>query len=66
MGRKCLFAFGVALVVLAPLTAADKDEGKLDPAKLVGTWTYVSAVEDGKKKTADDFFAKFVEVAKSA
>ena len=55
---------GVAVLVLSPLTAADKDEGKLDPAKLVGTWSYVSGEEDGKKKTADDLKGGTVEITK--
>ena len=64
MRRKCLFALGVAVFVLAPLAAADKDDAKLDPAKLVGTWTYVSGEEDGKKKTADDLKMGTVEITK--
>ncbi len=55
MRRNGLVVLGVALLALAPLSAADKDkdkdkeEGKLDPAKLVGTWAYVSGERDGKK-----------------
>jgi uncharacterized protein (TIGR03067 family) len=64
MRGKCLFALGVAVVVLAPLTAADKDDAKLDPTKLIGTWSYVSGEEDGKKKTADDLKNGFVEITK--
>jgi len=64
MFAKCLLTLGLAAFVLAPLTAADKDEAKFDPAKLVGTWTYVSAVEDGKKKTADDLKMGTVEITK--
>jgi len=66
MRRKCLFALGLAVLVLAPVTAADKDkdDGKLDPAKLIGTWTYVSGEEDGKKKTADDLKGGTVEITK--
>ena len=54
MRRKVLLAVGLAIFVLAPVTAADKDDGKLDPAKLVGTWTYVSGEQNGKKRTADE------------
>jgi uncharacterized protein (TIGR03067 family) len=70
MRTKCLLALGVVALVLSALTAADKDtvkdkdEAKFDPAKLVGTWTYVSAEEDGKKKTADDFKKATVEITK--
>jgi uncharacterized protein (TIGR03067 family) len=66
MRKKCLLALGVAALVLSPLTAADKDkdEGKLDPAKLIGTWSYVSAEEDGKKKTANDLKGGTVEITK--
>jgi uncharacterized protein (TIGR03067 family) len=64
MRRNCLLALGVAVVVLSPLTAADKDEAKLDPAKLVGIWSYVSGEEDGKKKTADDLKGGTVEITK--
>jgi uncharacterized protein (TIGR03067 family) len=34
-------------LLLAP--AAGTEKGKLEPAKLVGTWTYVSGEKDGKK-----------------
>ena len=64
MFAKCLLALGLAAVVLAPLRAADKDDGKFDPTKLVGTWTYVSGEEDGKKKTADDLKMGTVEITK--
>jgi uncharacterized protein (TIGR03067 family) len=42
---------------------ADEEKGKLDPAKLAGTWTYVSGVKDGKKLTADQLKAS-VEITK--
>src|SRR5260370_26972368 len=66
MRTQCLLVLGVAALVLSPVRAADKDkeEAKFDPAKLVGTWTYVSAEEDGKKKTADDFKKASVEITK--
>ena len=64
MRRNCLFALGFAILVLSPLAAADKDEAKLDPAKLVGTWVYVSGEEDGTKKTADDLKGGTVEITK--
>ncbi len=66
MRTQCLLVLGVAALVLSPVRAADKDkeEAKFDSAKLVGTWTYVSAEEDGKKKTADDFKKASVEITK--
>jgi uncharacterized protein (TIGR03067 family) len=70
MRMKCLLVVGVVVLALAPLGAADKDtkdDAKLDPAKLVGTWTYVSGVEDGTKKTADDLKKSgTVEITKDA
>jgi uncharacterized protein (TIGR03067 family) len=66
MRWNCLFALGVTVFVLASVMAADKDkdDGKLDPAKLIGTWSYVSGEEDGKKKTADDLKGGTVEITK--
>jgi uncharacterized protein (TIGR03067 family) len=47
----------VALLVVSPLRAADTEkdakEAKLDPAKLVGTWTYVSSEKNGEKVDAE-------------
>jgi uncharacterized protein (TIGR03067 family) len=45
-------------------TAAAEDKDKLDPAKLVGTWTYVSGEKDGKKVSADDLNKGTVEISK--
>jgi uncharacterized protein (TIGR03067 family) len=66
MRMKCLFALGVVALALSASAAADKDkdDGKLDPAKLVGTWTYVSGEVDGKKKSADDLKSGTVEFTK--
>jgi uncharacterized protein (TIGR03067 family) len=64
MRMKCLLALGSAALVLSALTAADKDEAKLDPAKLVGTWAYASGEVDGKKKSADDLKMGTVEITK--
>jgi uncharacterized protein (TIGR03067 family) len=47
---------------LAPATAGDK--GKLDPAKLLGTWNYVSGEKDGKKINPDDLKTGVVEFTK--
>jgi uncharacterized protein (TIGR03067 family) len=41
------FALGVLGLLLGSAVAQDK--AKLDPAKLVGTWTYVSGEKEGKK-----------------
>jgi uncharacterized protein (TIGR03067 family) len=53
MRRTFLVALGVVAVAIVPLCAADKEkdkpDAKLDPAKLVGNWTFVSAVRDGNK-----------------
>ncbi len=37
----------ILVLLLAPLQGGEKD--KLDPAKLVGSWSYVSGESDGKK-----------------
>jgi uncharacterized protein (TIGR03067 family) len=64
MRGKGWLAVGVAVLALSSLPAADKDEAKFDPAKLVGTWSYVSGELDGKKKTADDLKGGTVEITK--
>jgi uncharacterized protein (TIGR03067 family) len=68
MYAKCLFALGAAVLVLAPLSAddkdKDKDEGKVDPAKIVGTWSYVSGEKDGTKVPADNLKKGTVEITK--
>jgi uncharacterized protein (TIGR03067 family) len=43
-----------------------KGKGKLDPAKLIGDWNYVSGVKDGKKLSADDLKKGYVEISKEA
>jgi uncharacterized protein (TIGR03067 family) len=48
---------------LAPAAAEDKGK-KLDPAKLLGTWSYVSGEKDGKKIPADDLKKGTVMIAK--
>ena len=45
---------GLMALGLLVSAAAAEDKEKLDPAKLVGTWTYVSGEKDGKKIPADD------------
>jgi uncharacterized protein (TIGR03067 family) len=64
MRAKCLLVAGVVALVLAPLGAEEKEAAKLDPAKLVGTWTYVSGETDGKKVSPDRFKKGSVEITK--
>jgi uncharacterized protein (TIGR03067 family) len=49
-------------LLLAPAGAGEK--AKLDPAKLVGTWTFVSGEKDGKKISADDLKKGSVVITK--
>jgi uncharacterized protein (TIGR03067 family) len=58
-GLFCLMALAL---LLAPVAAGEKT--KLDPAKLVGTWSYVSGEKDGKKIPADDLAKGVVEITK--
>src|SRR2546430_2037049 len=53
-------------LMLAPATAGEKGKGKgkLDPAKLVGDWSYVSGERDGKKIPADNLKKGYVEITK--
>jgi uncharacterized protein (TIGR03067 family) len=57
-------ALGSAVLLLSPLTAEVQDEGKLDPAKLVGTWNYVVGERDGKKVPEDNLKKGTVEITK--
>ncbi len=61
-----LLALGAAVFLLSPLTADDKDkaETKFDPAKLVGTWNYVSGEKDGTKVPEDNLKKGTVEITK--
>jgi uncharacterized protein (TIGR03067 family) len=54
---------GVTALVLLLAPAAADEQGKLDPAKLVGTWTYVSGERDGKK-VPDDHLKATVDITK--
>jgi uncharacterized protein (TIGR03067 family) len=67
MRRMYPLALGVAVFMLSPLTADEKgkDEAKLDPAKLVGTWNYVSGERDGKKVPEDNLKKGTVEITKN-
>jgi uncharacterized protein (TIGR03067 family) len=53
-------------LVLAPAAAGEKGKGKLDPAKLIGSWSYVSGEKDGKKLSADDLKKGYVEITKES
>jgi uncharacterized protein (TIGR03067 family) len=65
MRGKTLLAAAVIVAFLAPAGADDKnDKGKLEPAKLVGTYTYVSGERDGKKVDADNLKKGTVEITK--
>lgn len=56
----------LGLVVLGLLlgSAAAQEKGKLDPAKLVGTWTYVSGEKDGKEIPAANLEKGLVKITK--
>ena len=49
-------------LLLAP--AAAQNKGKLDSAKLIGSWSYVSGEKDGKKVPADNLKDGTVEITK--
>jgi uncharacterized protein (TIGR03067 family) len=46
MNPKCLLALGVLLLAVPAIRSEDN---KLDPAKLIGTWSYVSGEKNGEK-----------------
>jgi uncharacterized protein (TIGR03067 family) len=62
MSAKLLLACGVFSLVLVPVRA--DEQGKLDPAKLIGTWTYVSGEKDGEKVNEDNLKAGSVIITK--
>lgn len=66
MRQKSLLVLGAAVLVLSPLRAEEKDKPatKLDPAKLVGTWTYVSGEREGEKVSADHLKRGLVEITR--
>ena len=65
MRGKTLLCATAAIAFLAPAGADEtKDKDKLDPAKLVGTYTYVSGERDGKKVDADNLKKGTVEITK--
>jgi uncharacterized protein (TIGR03067 family) len=58
-----LFGLLALGLLLAPAAAEDKAK-KLDPAKVVGTWSYASGEKDGKKVSADDLKSGTVTITK--
>jgi uncharacterized protein (TIGR03067 family) len=58
-----LLVLGVAVFLSSKLNADDKDK-ELDPAKLVGTWAYVSGERDGQKVPEDNLKKGTVEITK--
>ena len=64
---KSAFCLATCLALLAacsPGIADDKKETKLDPAKLVGTWKYVSGEKDGQKLDKDHLKDQTVIITK--
>lgn len=56
MKTLCGIAAGaLALTLCATGAAQDKKDGKLDPAKLVGKWKYVSGEKEGAKSAVEKF-----------
>ena len=55
---------GLMALALPLAAAAGGEKGKLDPAKLTGTWVYVSGEKDGKKIPAANLKKGFVEITK--
>jgi uncharacterized protein (TIGR03067 family) len=54
----------ILLVFLGTAGAEDKADAKLDAAKIVGSWSYVSAVRDGAKVDADRLKDGTVKITK--
>lgn len=59
-----VLAFGIALAFVANTTAQDKEKAKLDPAKLLGNYTFVDGVKDGTKTPADNLKTLSVVITK--
>jgi uncharacterized protein (TIGR03067 family) len=57
-----VLVLGLAAALVSAASAQDK--AKLDPAKLVGTYTFVEGVKDGEKVPADNFKGLTVTIAK--
>jgi uncharacterized protein (TIGR03067 family) len=56
--------FGLVGLALLLGSAVAQEKDKLDPAKLVGTWTYVSGEKDGKKIPAANLEKGTVKITK--
>jgi uncharacterized protein (TIGR03067 family) len=61
MNPKFLLALGVLLVAVAAIRSEDN---KLDPAKLIGTWIYVSGEKNGEKVNEANLKDGSVTIAK--
>jgi uncharacterized protein (TIGR03067 family) len=57
-----LFGLLVLAVLFVPAAAGEKT--KLDPAKLVGTWTFVSGEKEGKKISTDNLKKGVIDLTK--
>jgi uncharacterized protein (TIGR03067 family) len=65
MRGKCLLSAAVVLTLLVSAGADEKeDKDKLDPEKLVGTYTYVSGERDGNKVAEDNLKKGTVVITK--
>jgi uncharacterized protein (TIGR03067 family) len=66
MRRVAILGLGVLFIALASAGAddKDKDKNKLDPEKLIGTWTFVSGEKSGTKLDADSLKKGSVVIAK--
>jgi uncharacterized protein (TIGR03067 family) len=62
--RVLVLGVAVAVALVSASAAQDKKAAKLDPAKLVGTYEFVSGVRDGEKVPADHFKGMSFVVAK--
>lgn len=59
-----VLVLGAAVALVTSVGAQDKKAAPLDPAKLMGTYTFVDGVRDGEKLPADNFKALTVTVTK--
>jgi uncharacterized protein (TIGR03067 family) len=59
-----VLVLGAAVGLVSASAAQEKKAAKVDPAKLVGTYEFVSGVRDGEKVPADHFKAMSFVVAK--
>lgn len=58
--------FGLVVLGLCVTAARADDKAKLDPAKLVGSWTFASGVRDGKDVPAENLKKIKIEINKDA